>query len=469
MAGIVLVLENKHIYMDLMEKVVNLAKQRGFVFPGSEIYGGLANSWDYGPLGTALKNNLRDAWWKYFVTQRTDMVGMDSAVIMNPKVWEASGHTASFNDAFIDCKKCKKRHRADHLVEDNVEGANVEGVSNEDMGKLIAQHEIPCPDCGAKDFTEVRTFNLMFQTSRDKFDAQADPLYLRGEIAQGMFTNFANVVQTMRPRLPFGIAQVGKAFRNEITPGNFIFRTLEFDLMEFEYFIRPENWEKTFEMFLAEMKTFAELVGVDMKRTRVREHTQDELSFYSQRTVDIEFETPFGWKEMFGLAYRTDYDLSNHAEQSGKDLQYTDPISKEKFFPHVIEPTFGLTRLVLMTLLSAYDEEELKDGESRTVLRFKPSIAPVKIAILPLSKKEPLQKQAGEINEALGAHWDTMYDETQSIGKRYRRQDEIGTPYCVTIDFDTLEDNAVTVRERDSMEQERIKIEDLKSYFNERL
>jgi glycyl-tRNA synthetase len=454
---------------DTMQKIVNLAKQRGFVFPGSEIYGGLANSWDYGPLGTALKNNLRDAWWKYFVTKRTDMVGMDSAVIMNPKVWESSGHTTSFNDAMVDCKQCKRRLRADHLIEDAVEDAKVEGLEPKELSTLIDQHQIPCPHCGSKDFTEARTFNLLFKTSIGKLEDDRDAVYLRGEIAQGMFVNFANVVQSMRMRLPFGIAQVGKAFRNEITPGNFIFRTLEFDLMEFEYFIREENWEEQFDYWLEEMKKFADMIGLDMKRVRVREHTQEELSHYSKRTVDLEFETPFGWKEMFGLAYRTDFDLRNHAEQSGKDLRYTDPESGDKFFPHVVEPTFGLTRLLLMTLLSAYDEEEVESAkgekETRTVLRFKPEIAPVKIAVLPLSKKEELSSKAKELHEMLGQKWDTMYDETQSIGRRYRRQDEIGTPYCVTFDFDSLEDQAVTVRDRDSMKQERIAIADLVEYF----
>lgn len=456
-----------------MEKIVGLAKQRGFVFPGSEIYGGLANSWDYGPLGTALKNNLRDEWWKFFVRQRTNMVGLDSAIMMNPKVWEASGHTASFNDAMIDCKQCKKRHRADHLIENAVEDAKVEGLTEQELAELIKAHEIKCPNCGAQDYTDVRTFNLMFQTSRDKFNPDAAPLYLRGEIAQGMFTNFAHVVQTMRMRLPFGIAQVGKAFRNEITPGNFIFRTLEFDLMEFEYFIDPKEWEETFDYWLEEMKKFASQVGLEESKLRVREHTQEELSHYSKRTVDIEFETPFGWKEMFGLAYRTDFDLRNHAEQSGKDLRYMDPMTNEKFFPHVIEPTFGLTRLVLMTLLSAYHEEEVESAkgekETRVVLKFKPEIAPVKIAVLPLSKKEELSSVAKDINQKLGSKWDTMYDETQSIGKRYRRQDEIGTPYCVTIDFDSLEDKAVTIRDRDTMEQERVNIEELEEYFSSKL
>lgn len=452
-----------------MQKVTNLAKQRGFVFPGSEIYGGLANSWDYGPLGTQLKNNIRDLWWKTFVTSRTDMVGMDSAVIMNPRVWEASGHVANFSDAMVDCKNCKKRHRADHLIEDTVKDAKVEGLSEKELTRMIKDNDIPCPSCGKKDFTDARKFNILFQTSIGKVEGEKDAVYLRGEIAQGMFVNFANVVQTMRMRLPFGIAQVGKAFRNEITPGNFIFRTLEFDLMEFEYFIEEKEWKKTFKYWLEEMQKFADSIGLDKKRVRVREHTKEELSHYSKRTVDLEFETPFGWKEMWGLAYRTDFDLKNHSEQSGKDLRYMDPETNEKFFPHVVEPTFGLTRSMLMVMLSAYTEEQAPtaDGgsETRVVMKFKPEIAPVKIAILPLSKKPELSEVAHEIHENLGQHWDTMYDQTQSIGRRYRRQDEIGTPYCVTVDFDSLEDKAVTVRDRDTMKQERIKIEELEKYF----
>ena len=392
---------------------------------------------------------------------------------MNPKVWEASGHVSKFNDAMIDCKKCKKRHRADHLIEDNVEDAKVEGLSEADLTALIKQHDIPCPNCGSKDFTDARTFNLLFKTTIGKLSDDRDVVYLRGEIAQGMFVNFGNVLNSMRMRLPFGIAQIGKAFRNEITPGNFIYRTLEFDLMEFEYFIKPEGWEKEFDYWLEEMKKFGDMVGLDMSKTRVREHTKKELSHYSKRTVDIEFETPFGWKEMFGLAYRTDFDLKNHAEQSGKDLRYTDPETQEKFFPHVIEPTFGLTRLLLMVMLSAYTEEEIENSkgekETRTVMKFKSDIAPIKIAVLPLSKKDELMKVATEINDTLSKEWNTMYDFTQSIGKRYRRQDEIGTPYCVTVDFETLEDNAVTIRDRDTMKQDRIKIDQLTKYFNERL
>ena len=457
--------------MDLMEKVVQLAKARGFVFPGSDIYGGLANSWDYGPLGAQLKNNIRDAWWKYFVTSRTDMVGLDSAILMNPRVWESSGHTANFNDAQVDCKNCKKRLRADHLIEDNIKDAKVEGLSMEDLTKLIVDNKIACPNCGARDFTEARRFNLLFKTSIGKLEDAREAVYLRGELAQGMFVDFPQIVKAVRPRLPFGIAQIGKVFRNEITPGNFTFRTLEFDLMEFEYFIRPETWEQTFEYWMKEMKEFAAFVGVDMSRVRQREHTQDELSHYSKRTADLEFQTPFGWKEMFGCAYRTDFDLRNHAEQSGKELRYTDPVTNEKFFPHVVEPTFGLTRLMLMIMLSAYTEEQVgtaKEGETETrvVMKFPRHIAPIQVAVLPLSKKEELAKPARELQATLAKKFITTYDETQSIGKRYRRQDEIGTPFCITVDFDTLNDQAVTVRDRDTMQQERIKIAELPAYLS---
>lgn len=452
-----------------MEKIVTLAKQRGFVYPGSAIYGGLSNAWDFGPLGTELKNNLRDWWWNHYVHTRTDMVGIDAAIIMNPKVWEASGHVQGFNDAMVDCKKCKARHRADHLIEDQVEGVQVEGRTPEELTQIIQEQKVKCASCGSLDLTDARTFNLLFQTSIGKTEADRSAVYLRGEIAQSMFVNFKHVLTSSRKRLPFGIASIGKAFRNEITPGNFIFRTLEFDLMEFEYFIEEKNWEDLFEYWLSDMQAWLSEMGFGSEHLRVREHTQDELSFYSKRTVDIEYHTPFGWKELFGLAYRTDYDLGRHMEMSGEDMRYTDPESNEKFVPHVLEPTFGLSRLVLMTLLNAYQEEQLENGETRTVLKFHPRLAPYKIAVLPLSKKEELQAIARPLQERLTKRWYTDYDETQSIGKRYRRQDEIGTPYCITVDFDTLEDKAVTIRDRDSMTQERIAIDDLEAWFEKRL
>ncbi len=457
-----------------MDKLVNLTKKRGFIFPGSDIYGGLANSWDFGPLGTELKNNIRDWWWQRFVHQRTDMVGIDAAIMMNPKVWQASGHVANFDDALIDCRACKARHRADHLIENAHPDLKVDGLSPEELTAIIKEKDLACPKCGNKDqFTDARKFNLMFETSIGKTADAKDRVYLRGEIAQAMFVNFKNVLQTSRKRLPFGIASVGKVFRNEITPGNFIFRTLEFDLMEFEYFIREENWETHFNAWLEEMKSWLAEMNFKSESTRVREHTKDELSHYSKRTVDIEYNTPFGWKEMFGLAYRTDFDLKNHAEHSGKDLSYQDPTTNEKFTPHVVEPTFGLSRLTLMAMLEAYDEEEIRsaDGkvDTRTVLRFHPRLAPFKAAVLPLSKKPDLQELSKAVLDRLSPHWNVDYDETQSIGKRYRRQDEIGTPLCITIDFDSLEDQAVTIRDRDTMKQERVNISEVADHVRKRL
>jgi glycyl-tRNA synthetase len=457
---------------DLMEKIVSLCKRRGFVYPGSEIYGGLANTWDLGPVGVELKNNIQQAWWKFFVQSRRDMVGIDAAILMNPKVWESSGHVANFSDAQVDCKDCKKRVRADHLIEDNV-NVKVEGLSLEDLGKLIAENNLRCPGCGGKNWTEVRKFNLLFRTNIGPTTANTEPVYLRGEIAQGMFVDFKNVLNSSRKKIPFGIAAAGKAFRNEITPGNFIFRTLEFDLMEFEYFIKPEMWQSKFEYWMGEMQKWLDIVGIHKEKTRIREHTKDELSHYSKKTVDIEYHTPFGWKELYGLAYRTDFDLKNHQTQSGEDLTYFDPETNEKYIPHVLEPTFGLSRTILMTLLSAYDEEEVTDSkgekEVRVVLRLKPKIAPYKAAILPLMKKPELTLKADEVYDSLRNDFTMDYDVTGSIGKRYRRQDEIGTPFCITIDYDTLEDQAVTVRDRDTMKQDRIKIAELKEYLMKKI
>lgn len=456
-----------------MEKVVSLCKRRGFVFQGSEIYGGLANTWDLGPLGAELKNNIFQQWWKFFVHKRRDVVGIDAAIFMNPRVWEASGHVSNFNDAQIDCKQCKKRHRADHLIEDALNDIKVEGLSPEDLTKIIQENDIACPDCGSKDFTDVRTFNLLFQTHIGPTAQDNEPVYIRGEIAQGMFVNFKNVLNTTRKKLPFGIASAGKAFRNEITPGNFIFRTLEFDLMEFEYFVPESQWKEKYDYWLEEMHKWLDIVGINRENTRVREHTQDELSHYSKRTVDIEYNTPFGWKELYGLAYRTDFDLRNHMEKSGQDLQYFDQQTGEKFIPHVIEPTFGLSRTLLMVLLDAYTEEEIEDAkgnkETRTVLHFKPAVAPFKAAILPLMKKPELLKKSEEVFDMLNDRFVLDYDITGSIGKRYRRHDEIGTPYAITIDFDTLDDNAVTVRDRDTTEQERIPLDSLADYMAEKL
>lgn len=435
-----------------MEKLTNLAKSRGFVFPGSDIYGGLANSWDYGPLGTELKRNIMNAWWKRFVHSRTDMVGLDAAVIMNPKVWEASGHLAEFTDPLVECKKCHTRFRADQI-------------------DLAAA----CANCGNKGaFTEPKNFNLMFKTFLGSTEDDSAVAYLRGELAQAMFVDFPMVLQTSRKRLPFGIAQQGKCFRNEITPGNFIFRTREFNLMEFEYFIHSSEWEQHFEYWLSEMKSWLQFLGVKEEHLFFHEIPDGERAHYSKRTVDIEYEYPFGRKELYGLAYRTDFDLARHMEKSGQDLRYTDPVSGEKYVPHVIEPTFGIDRSLLVTMLEAYHEEEVptsEEGEvdTRVVLKLPHELAPYKIAVLPLSKKDELAAIAKPLQQDLTRFWYTDYDETQSIGKRYRRQDEIGTPYCVTVDFDTLNDQAVTVRDRDTMKQERVAIAELVTYFTDKL
>jgi glycyl-tRNA synthetase len=431
-----------------MDKLVSLAKRRGFIFPGSDIYGGLANSWDYGPLGTELKRNIMDAWWRRFVTSRDDMVGIDAAVIMNPKVWEASGHLAEFTDPLVECKKCHARFRADQI----------------DLSKA-------CAHCGAKDgFTEPKNFNLMFKTFIGPTEDDSSVAYLRGELAQAMFVDFKLVQETSRKRLPFGIAQQGKCFRNEITPGNFIFRTREFNLMEFEYFVHPSKWERHFEYWLQEMKDWLDFCGVRKENLVFHEIPDGERAHYSKRTVDIEYEYPFGRKELYGIAYRTDYDLKRHIEKSGADLSYLDPATGEKVVPHVVEPTFGIDRTVLLVMLEAYAEEQApttEEGETdlRVVMRFPKALAPYKTAVLPLSKKDELSVPARELAARLRKRWATDYDETQSIGKRYRRQDEIGTPYCVTFDFDSLEDRAVTVRDRDSMKQERVKLEELEAHL----
>jgi len=459
-----------------LETIVSLCKRRGFIFPGSEIYGGLANTWDYGPRGSILKKALCDWWMERFVTLPHNMMFIDPAILMNPRIWEASGHVANFNDAMVDCKECKARHRADHLIENAHSDMKVEGKSPEELTAIIKEKEIACPNCGTKgNLTDARKFNLLFRTPLGTLeDAEQRDIYLRAEIAQAMFVNFKSVLQTMRPRLPFGIASSGRVFRNEITPGNFTYRTLEFDLMEFEYFVREEEWEKAFDFWLGEQQDWLKAIGFNKKHLRVREHEKDELSHYSKKTVDVEYKTPFGWKELFGLAYRTDFDLKNHMEHSGVDLQYEDPDSGEKFIPHVIEPTFGLTRLVLMVLLEAYTEDEApsaKGGtDKRVVLKLHPRIAPVQVAILPLSKDERLIKRAMEIFDLVSTETNLRveFDITGSIGKRYRRQDEIGTPTCITVDFGTIGEDEnqckkdhVTVRDRDSLEQEEVAIEGL--------
>jgi glycyl-tRNA synthetase len=432
-----------------MDKLTSLAKRRGFIFPGSDIYGGLANSWDYGPLGTELKRNIMDAWWKRFVTSRGDMVGMDAAIIMNPKVWEASGHLAEFTDPLVECRKCHTRYRADQI----------------DSAKA-------CAHCGSKEgFTEPKNFNLMFKTFLGATEDSSATAYLRGELAQAMFVDFKLIQETSRKRVPFGIAQQGKCFRNEITPGNFIFRTREFNLMEFEYFVHPDEWEKHFEYWLSEMKDWLKFLGAKDEHLVYHEIPDGERAHYSKRTVDIEYHYPFGQKELYGIAYRGEYDLKKHMDASGADLTYTDPKTNQKYVPHVVEPTFGIDRTVLVTLLEAYQEEEAptaEEGESatRVVLKFPKSLAPYKVAVLPLSKKAELMTVAEPLAARLRQKWAVDYDETQSIGKRYRRQDEIGTPYCVTVDFDTLNDQAVTVRDRDSMKQERVRLDELESYLS---
>ena len=433
---------------DLLDKVVSLAKRRGFVFPGSEIYGGLANSWDYGPLGVELKNNVKNGWWKMFVSQRSDMVGLDAALIMNPKVWEASGHlTAGFSDPLVECKKCHERFRAD-----------------------IIDTEAPCSNCGAKNqFTETRQFNLMMKTFLGPAEETANIVYFRPETAQAMFVNFKNVLQTTRKRLPFGIAQIGKAFRNEITPGNFIFRTREFEQMEIEYFIRPPktdaNWQEHFDYWLEQMKSWLRYLGVSESHLHYVDIPDGERAHYSKRTVDIEYDYPFGQKELYGLAYRGDFDLANHARASGQDLMYTDPETGEKFLPHVIEPTWGVDRSILVALLEAYDDS----GKDRIVLRLKPWLAPYKVAVFPLlANKTELVSKAREIFDALQPHFTVAWDDRGNIGKRYYAQDEIGTPFCVTIDFDSLKDKAVTVRDRDTMAQDRVAINELVTYLKEK-
>ena len=454
-----------------MEKIVNLAKTRGFIFPGSEIYGGLANTWDYGPLGIELKNNIKKAWWQKFVQESPHNVGIDAAILMNPKVWEASGHTGNFNDPMIDCKKCKTRHRVDKLIEDALDAKGMEivvdGLPFEKMTELIDEHNVVCPTCGAMDYTEIRQFNLMFKTSQGVTDSSANEIYLRPETAQGIFVNFKNVQRSMRKRMPFGIAQIGKSFRNEITPGNFTFRTREFEQMELEFFCKPGEDNEWYEYWRDFSKNWLLSLGMTESNMRLREHNEDELSHYSKGTVDIEYKFPFGWGELWGIANRTDFDLKRHMEYSGEDFHYQDPITNEKFVPYCIEPSLGADRVTLAYLTDAYKEEELEGDDKRTVLQFHPAIAPVKACVLPLSKK--LSESAEKVYAELRKHFVVQYDESQSIGRRYRRQDEIGTPFCITYDFDSEEDQKVTVRHRDSMEQIRMPINEVKDYIAKHL
>jgi len=453
---------------DKMEKIISLTKRRGFIFPACEIYGGFANSYSYGPYGSELKKNIKDLWWKMFVRDREDIVGIDGPILLHPKLWEASGHTTGFNDALVDCKSCKKRFRADHLIEDALK-LDLEGQI-EEMTKALVDNKVKCPVCGKSDWTEVRKFNLMFETKMNNVSGKEDEVvYLRPETAGAIFADFKNVVYSMRVKVPFGIAQIGKAFRNEIVAGNFIFRLREFEQMEIEYFFDPEMpWEEMFETWLQKQEEFVQKIGAKKEQIKRHEHPQEKLSHYSRKTVDIQYEFPFGWSELFGLAHRGDFDLTQHAKASGEKLEYFDQENNRRFVPNVLEPTFGVDRAVLVSLLSAYSEEEV-NGEIRVVMRFPKEIAPIKVAVLPLSKKPELSEVAKPIFNELKQLFSCEYDETQSIGKRYRRQDEIGTPFCVTVDFDSINDKAVTVRDRDTMQQERIVIADLKKYLEEKL
>ncbi len=450
-----------------MEKIVALAKNRGFVYPGSDIYGGLANAWDYGPLGVELKNNVKKAWWRKFIQESPYNVGVDCAILMNPQVWVASGHVGGFSDPLIDCKDCKTRHRADKLIEDwNMENNiefRVDGLKNEELMEYIKDKGVKCPGCGSANFTEIRKFNLMFKTFQGVTEDSKAEIFLRPETAQGIFVNFKNVQRTSRKKIPFGIGQIGKSFRNEITPGNFTFRTREFEQMELEFFCEPGKDLEWFKYWKDFCYNWLLSLNMTKENLKLRDHEKEELSHYSNATTDIEFLFPFGWGELWGIADRTDFDLKQHMIHAKDDLSYFDPTTNEKYVPYCIEPSLGADRVTLAFLCDAYNEEEVAEGDVRTVLKFHPAIAPVKIAVLPLSKK--LGEEAEKVYQMLTKTYNCEYDETGSIGKRYRRQDEIGTPYCITFDFDSLEDKSVTIRERDTMQQVRIKIEDLVAYF----
>lgn len=453
-----------------MEKIVALCKNRGFVYPGSDIYGGLANAWDYGPLGVELKNNVKKAWWKKFIQESPYNVGVDCAILMNPQVWVASGHVGGFSDPLIDCKNCKTRHRADKLIEDfNAENNidfRVDGLKNEELTQYIKDKDVKCPSCGSKNFTDIRKFNLMFKTFQGVTEDSKAEIFLRPETAQGIFVNFKNVQRTTRKKIPFGIGQIGKSFRNEITPGNFTFRTREFEQMELEFFCEPGKDLEWFSYWKDFCHKWLLNLGVNDEHLKLRDHSPEELSHYSNATTDIEFLFPFGWGELWGIADRTDFDLKQHMIHSKDDLSYFDPTTNEKYVPYCIEPSLGADRVTLAFICEAYDEEEVSEGDVRNVMRFHPALAPVKIAVLPLSKK--LGDEAAKVYDMLAKNFVCEYDETGSIGKRYRRQDEIGTPYCITFDFDSLEDKSVTIRDRDTMQQERIKIEDLMTYFSDK-
>ena len=457
--------------VDSMEKIVALCKSRGFVYPGSEIYGGLANSWDYGPLGTELKNNIKKLWFQKFVQENKYNVKLDSAILMNPETWVASGHVGGFSDPLIDCKECKTRHRADKLIEEwaHSQGKDMiaDGMSDKELIDFINDNDIRCPDCGKRNFTDIRKFNLMFKTFQGVTEDSTSQLYLRPETAQGIFVNFKNVMRTTRRKIPMGIAQIGKSFRNEITPGNFIFRTREFEQMELEFFCKPGTdleWHAYWKEFC---ENWLLALGMKKENIRLRDHEKAELSHYSNATTDIEFNFPFGWGELWGIADRTDYDLKAHMNHSKQDMTYLDPETNEKYVPYCIEPSLGCDRVALAFLCNAYEEEEISEGDTRTVLHLHPALAPYKVAVLPLSKK--LNDKATEVYTNLSKKFMCDYDEAGSIGKRYRREDEIGTPYCVTVDFDTLEDDTVTIRDRDTMEQIRLPISEVENYIKEKI
>ena len=456
-----------------MEDIVSLAKMRGYVFPGSEIYGGLSNTWDYGPLGVELKNNVKKAWWKKFVQEIEYNVGIDAAILMNPEVWVASGHVGGFSDPLIDCKACKSRFRVDKLIEDyyleekGEELTGLDGMSNEELMEILNKEHIECPKCGKFDYTDVRKFNLMFKTFQGVTEDSTSEIYLRPETAQGIFVNFRNVQRTSRKKVPFGIAQIGKSFRNEITPGNFVFRTREFEQMELEFFCKPGEDLEWFNYWRKYCYDFLVDLGVEEDRLRLRDHSKEELSFYSVATTDIEYKFPFGWGELWGIADRTDYDLNQHINSVNADFVYTDPITNEKYVPYCVEPSVGVDRMFLTFLCNAYEVETLEDGTTRNLLKLHPALAPYKAAVLPLTKK--LTDKSDEVYKKLSRVFNVDTDVSGSIGKRYRRQDEAGTPFCITVDFDTLEDETVTIRHRDSMEQERIKIDDLIDFIAERI
>lgn len=459
-----------------MEKIISLCKRRGFVFPSSEIYGGLSAAYDYGSYGVELLKNIKDSWWQTMVRERSDVYGLDTAIFMNPKVWEASGHTKHFTDPLMDCKKCKKRHRADKLVEEKLRELNkdfseVDFSSNNSIKKAIDDFKIKCPDCGSQDWTDLRDFNTLFETYQGVLKGEKDIIYLRGEIAQGMFVNYKNVLDSTRTKLPFGIAQSGKAFRNEITVKRFIFRTREFNLAEIEYFVEPEKADEYFKLWKQEvLDWYIKKLGIKQENLSWREQTKDERAHYSAGTFDLEYNYPWGFDELAAVANRTDYDLSNHQKQSGFNLEYVNPITKNRFIPFVIEPTFGIDRSFLSVIMDAYAEEDLGENDSRVVLKLKKELAPIKAAIFPLVRNKPeIVEKAKEIFNSLKSKFMCEFDDNGNIGKRYRRQDEIGTPYCVTVDYDTMEDNTVTVRDRDSMEQERVNILELDEYLKDKL